>query len=300
MIKIANAPCSWGALEFDLQGKAATYDIVLDEMQRSGYSGTELGDWGFMPTDPAVLKAELAQRSLTLLGAFVPVALKEESQHAAGVEAALKVARLLAAVEGTTPLIVLADDNGKVPERTLNAGRVTSEMGLTDDQWKVFAAGVDRIAAEVKKETGLRLVVHHHCAGYAETPEEIEKLLALTNPALVGLCLDTGHYQFAGGDPLAFLKKQGKRVWHMHFKDCHPGIAAQSRKEGWDYFTSVGKGVFCELGKGAVDFPAVAKQLDAQGFNGWIVVEQDVLPGMGKPKDSAQRNRDYLRSIGYK
>jgi len=266
MIKIANAPCSWGALEFDLQGKAATYDIVLDEMQRSGYSGTELGDWGFMPTDPAVLKAELAQRSLTLLGAFVPVALKEESQHAAGVEAALKVARLLAAVEGTTPFIVLADDNGKVPERTLNAGRVTSEMGLTDDQWKVFAAGVDRIAAEVKKETGLRLVVHHHCAGYAETPEEIEKLLALTNPALVGLCLDTGHYQFAGGDPLKFLQKHGKRAWHIHFKDCEPAVAARSRVEGWDYFKSV---------------------------------EQDVLPGMGRPYDSAVRNREYLRSIGF-
>jgi inosose dehydratase len=85
----------------------------------------------------------------------------------------------------------------------------------------------------------------------------------------------------------------------MHFKDCHPGIAEQSRTEGWDYFTSVGKGVFCELGKGAVNFPAVKKELEKLGFDGWIVVEQDVLPGMGKPKDSAQRNREYLKSIGY-
>lgn len=300
MIQIANAPCSWGALEFDLDGKAATFDIVLDEMQQTGYAGTELGDWGFMPTDPSELKKELAKRNLALLGAFVPVALKDAGTHADGVAAALKVARLLSGVEGDKPFIVLADDNGKIPERTKNAGRVKPEMGLTTGEWQTFAEGVERIAREVKKETGMRLVFHHHCGGYVETPAEIDTLLSLTDPSLVGLCLDTGHYQFAGGDPLAFLKKQGKRVWHMHFKDCHPGIAAQSRKETWDYFTSVGKGVFCELGKGAVDFPAVAKQLDAQGFNGWIVVEQDVLPGMGKPKDSAQRNRDYLRSIGYK
>jgi inosose dehydratase len=299
MIKIANAPCSWGALEFDLQGKPATYDIVLDEMQKTGYAGTELGDWGFMPTDPEKLKSELKKRELALLGAFVPVALKDETTHQKGVEAALKVARLLAAVEGNSPFIVLADNNGSIPERTKNAGRVKPGMGLSESEWKVFAKGVERIAKEVKKETGMRLVFHHHCGGYVETPEEIDKLFALTDPALVGLCLDTGHYQFGGGDPLKFLKNNAGRVWHMHFKDCEPAIAEQSRKEAWDYFKSVEKGVFCELGKGAVDFPAIKAELEKQGFNGWIVVEQDVLPGMGKPFDSALRNRQYLKSIGF-
>ncbi|MBA4385481.1 MAG: xylose isomerase, partial [Anaerolinea sp.] len=250
MIKIANAPCSWGALEFDLQGKPATFDVVLDEMQKTGYEGTELGDWGFMPTDPDVLKKELAKRSLTMLGAFVPVALNDETTHQKGEEAALKVARLLSAVEGSSPVIVLADNNGSIPERTQNAGRVTPEMGLSEAEWKTFAKGVERIAKAVKSETGMRLVFHHHCGGYVETPAEIDKLLALTDPSLVGICLDTGHYQFAGGDPVKFLQANAKRVWHMHFKDCEPAIAEQSRKEGWDYFKSVEKGVFCELGKG--------------------------------------------------
>jgi len=298
MIKIANAPCSWGALEFDLQGKPATFDVVLDEMQKTGYEGTELGDWGFMPTDPAVLKTELAKRSLTMLGAFVPVALKDETTHQKGEEAALKVARLLSAVEGSSPVIVLADNNGSIPERTQNAGRVTTAMGLSDEEWKIFAKGVERIAKAVKKETGMRLVFHHHCGGYVETPAEIDKLLALTDPSLVGICLDTGHYQFAGGDPVKFLQANAKRVWHMHFKDCEPAIAAQSRAEGWDYFKSVEKGVFCELGKGSVDFKSVKAELEKQGFEGWIVVEQDVLPGMGKPFDSALRNRQFIKSIG--
>jgi inosose dehydratase len=298
MIKIANAPCSWGALEFDLQGKPATFDQVLDEMKDTGYVGTELGDWGFMPTDPGQLKSELQGRGLSLLGAFVPVALKDAGAHKKGEEAALKVARLLAAVEGALPFIVLADDNGKNPIRTQNAGRVTPDMGLNDAEWQVFAYGVERIARAVKKETGLRLVVHHHCAGYCETPAEIARLLDLTDPDLVGLCLDTGHYQFAGGDPLSFLQKYASRVWHVHFKDCQPQIADQSRAECWDYFKSVEKGVFCELGKGAVDFPAIKRELEKQSYNDWIVVEQDVLPGMGKPKESALRNRQYLQSIG--
>src|SRR5581483_5487785 len=94
------------------------------------------------------------------------------------------------------------------------------------------------------------------------------------------------------------LQAHAPRIWHVHFKDCEPRIAAQSRIEEWDGPTSVGHGVFCELGKGAVDFPSVVKQLRAMNYDGWIVVEQDVLPGMGTPKASAQRNRDYLRAIG--
>jgi inosose dehydratase len=182
MIKIANAPCSWGALEFDLQGKPATYDIVLDEIHKTGYVGTELGDWGFMPTNPAVLKDELQKRELKLLGAFVPVALKDAARHADGEARAVKIAHLLADVQGDLPFIVLADDNGSVLQRTQNAGRVTPDMGLSEADWLVAAAGVERIARAVKQETGLRLVVHHHCAGYVETPDEIENCFHSRTP----------------------------------------------------------------------------------------------------------------------
>ena len=194
--------------------------------------------------------------------------------------------------------IVLADDNGSVKERTLNAGRISANMGLTDDEWQIFAEGANFVAAEVKAKTGLRTVFHHHCAGYVETPDEIDQLMALTDPALVGLVLDMGHYQFGGGNPLNALIKHKNRIWHIHFKDCHPDIAAKSRTEGWDYFQSVGNGVFCELGKGVVDFPAIVEELTKQQYAGWIVVEQDVLPGMGNPKACARRNRDFIKSLG--
>ena len=298
ILKIANAPTSWGVLEFELEGETQRYGQVLDEIQETGYTGTELGDWGFLPPEPQELKRELRSRGLELVGAFVPVALVDRGTHKVGETTALQTARLLAEVGGENTLIILADKNASVAERTANAGRIKPEHGLTAEQWKIFVDGVSRIADAVRRETGLRLVFHHHCAGYVETPREVEVLLSLTDPTLVGLCLDTGHYRFGGGDPVRAVETYADRIWHVHFKDSQPEIAARSRAEGWDYFQSVREGIFSELGKGEVNFPAVLQALRDMSFEHWIVVEQDVLPGMGTPKESARRNRNYLRSIG--
>ncbi|MSU61867.1 MAG: xylose isomerase [Pedosphaera sp.] len=297
-IRIANAPCSWGVLEFDLPGKALGYAQVLDEIRDTGYTGTELGDWGFMPTDPPELRRELDARELTMLGAFVPVAFADGSAHEAGEALAVKTARLLSTVEGKAPFIVLADDNGKDTVRTKKAGRIAATDGLSEAQWATFAQGVQRVAQAVRDQTGLRCVFHHHCAGFIETPDEIARLLQLTDPTLVGLCFDTGHYRFGGGEPMAGLHRHRDRIWHMHFKDCSPSVHAQSRANEWNYFESLKHGVFCELGKGDVDFAAVTRELRRTQYSGWIVVEQDVLPGMGAPKEFARRNREFLKTCG--
>ncbi len=204
---------------------------------------------------------------------------------------------------GLLPLVILADDNGTDPVRTQYAGRVRSEMGLSPAEWEIFARGAERIARAVRDETGLPVAFHHHCAGYVETPEEIARLLDMTDRDLLGLVLDTGHYLYGTGlvdgqRVLDGLDRFGERIRHVHFKDCQPQIAQRARTEGWDYFTAVQHGVFCELGLGAVPFAAIAEWLGVRGYQGWIVVEQDVLPGMGSPKASAERNRAYLRTIG--
>jgi len=87
------------------------------------------------------------------------------------------------------------------------------------------------------------------------------------------------------------------RIWYIHLNDCRRDIAEKSRAEGWDYFQALRHGIFCELGKGCVDFPKVLRWLKSIGYQGYVLVEQDVLPGMGAPKNSALRNREYLRSI---
>ena len=305
-IRVGNAPCSWGSLEFEgLGGQPLTCERMLDELVETGYCGTELGDWGFMPTEPAALRAVLEARGVVMVGAFVPVRFAVESAHAAGAEAAVRVARLLAgaAAPDHAPMVILADDNGSVPARTANAGRVTPALGLDDAGWAVFCRGVEAVSRAVRDAAGLPVGFHHHCAGYVETPDEIAALLRGTSPELLGLVFDTGHYAFGAGDrdgaaTRAGLDRFADRITHMHYKDCEPEVAARAAAEGWDYFQSVGNGVFCELGKGCVDFPATTEELRRRGYTGFITVEQDVLPGMGAPKESARRNREYLKTLG--
>jgi inosose dehydratase len=306
-IHIGNAPCSWGTLEFaGMAGERIAYPRMLDELAATGYSGTELGDWGYMPTDPTALRVELDRRSLTLTGAFVPVALRDSATHAPGVAAALRVARLLAAAsEGVAarPFLVLADNNGGDRVRTAWAGRVRPDQGLGPDEWHIFAVGAEAVARAVRDETGLRTVFHHHCAGFVETPNEIAALLDITDPSLLGLVFDTGHYVYGAGATdgaaaLEGLARFAERIWYVHFKDCDPQIAARARAAGLDYFAAIRRGLFCELGRGCVDFAAVTAWLRGRGYSGFITVEQDVLPGMGTPAESAQRNRAHIRNIG--
>jgi inosose dehydratase len=298
---VGNAPCSWGTLEFEgMKAEQIGFGRMLDELVETGYTGTELGDWGYMPTDAPTLTQELTRRGVVLLGAFVPVALKDRSAHEAGTKNAVKTARLLAAVaREPAPFLVLADNNGSVPERTLNAGRVNSNFSLSPAEWKVFAEGANSAARAVLEATGLRTVFHHHCAGYVETPDEIARFLELTNPQTVGLVFDTGHYVFGSGDcdAIAGLERFRDRIWYVHLKDCRQDLARTSREQHWDYFQSLRQGIFCELGQGCVDFPKVLQALKNEGYSGYVLVEQDVLPGMGAPRDSALRNREYLRSI---
>lgn len=302
-LKVGNAPCSWGTIE-GLE-KSIPYSQMLDELVATGFTGTELGDYGFMPTDSAQLREELTSRDLTMLGAYHGVYLRDPGTHEQGREKGLRIASLLASVadvgdEEWRPLLVLADEHSRDGPRFARAGRITRELGLEAGEWRVFAEGAQAIAETVRGETGIETVFHPHCAGYVETPEEIERLCELTD---LGLVMDTGHYLYGSGSSEGERVSEGleqlkDRIRYVHLKDCDPEIARRARQSGLDYRAAVGEGVFCELGEGSVDFAAVLAKLREQGYDGWLTVEQDVLPGMGSPKESARRNREYLRSLG--
>jgi inosose dehydratase len=292
-------------LEFEATAVTAPANQVLDEIAATGYAGTELGDWGFLGTDARQLQLDLGRRHLSLVGAFVAIPLTDRSAHDAGEADAVRTARLLAAAtQAESPVVVLSDATAAVKERTAKAGRITAGDGLPAAAWEVVAAGADRIARAVRDATGLRTVFHHHCATYVETPEEIDALMDRTDPDLVGLCVDTGHATYGGGDPVDILSRHAPRVRHVHFKDCSAAIANEARAGRWDYRQAIQRGLFCELGQGQVDFAAVLARLQTIRYDGWIVVEQDVLSadGMpaasGTPAASAQRNRQFLRRLG--
>jgi inosose dehydratase len=295
-IRIGTAPVSWGIMEVKTAwGRNQTFDSVLDEMVSAGYNGTELGPWGFLPTSPKELMAELSPRKLDLIGAFVPIALAQPELHQAGLESAVTTARLLA--ECGAPFVVLAD---AMSERRMGiAGRVLEEKdGLNDRQWAAAAKLLEEVAAEANT-LGVRAVFHHHAGTYVETPLEIERLLSSTDPSLLGLCLDTGHYFYGGGDPTEAAKQYAARIWHVHLKDVRGNVLDCARKDKTGFLDAVGRGVFCPLGKGTVDIAGVIGALQARGYNGWVVFEQDVdptKPGI-VPMESAAASRRYLRDM---
>jgi inosose dehydratase len=279
---------------------------MLDELAATGYTGTELGDWGFMPTDPAALAAELDRRSLTLIGAFVPVELRGDAATTAPhIAHACQTGTLLAETarrlgQRHRPLVILADTNGTDPDRTARAGRIT---GRTPSTPLVNAAKTATAAAEaVYAACGLESAFHHHCAGIVETPDEIRRFLHHVATPHLGLVYDTGHLLYGSGDNhtdlVALLREYAPAIRLVHFKDCDTTVADTIRQRGGDYFAALQAGIFCELGRGAVPFAAIDAALTEIGYDGWIVVEQDVLPGMGAPRDSADRNRRFLQTIG--
>ena len=297
-IRVANAPCSWGVLECDGHANTLACSQVLDELAATGYEGTELGDWGFMATEPTALRADIDRRALTLVGAFVPVNLSDAGAHAEGIERAVRTATLLRDAGQPGAFIVLADMTDGNVRRIAIAGRVGEADGLDPQRWDVLTHGAHATARAVRDRTGLRTVFHPHCGSFVETPDEVDLLMSRTDPALLGLCLDTGHLTYAGGDPVLAFERYRGRVWHVHFKDCEPRIAEDMRRDHRDYFAAVRNGVFCELGRGSVDFPRLVSVMREDGYDGWIVVEQDVLPALGTPEESARRNRRYLRTLG--
>jgi len=307
-IRVANAPCSWGTIEGF--GEGVPWQQMLDELAETGYAATELGDLGYLPSEPAALRDALNGRGLALLGGFEAVPLLRSGVVRERRERLVQIAALMAAAAdvgraGRAPWFILADDSSDRPERMLHAGRIGPAQQLDRGERRRFADNAAEVARLIEGETGLRTLYHHHCGHHVESPDEIDAFLDATDPALINLVFDTGHAVYGSGRSdddgqlaVTLLERWWERVAYVHFKDCHALVAERARREGWDYQRAVGAGVFCELGHGSVDFASVLASLRARGYRDWITVEQDVLPGMGTPAASARRNRDTLRALG--
>ncbi len=292
-IRVGNAPVSWGVMEVADWGEQIPYSKVLDEIAAAGYAGTELGPYGYFPTEPGELASQLSARGLQLVASFVPIPLAHPDRHESGYQEAIKVAQLLA--QTGAPLIVLADEMSEA--RMAVSGRVDeSRDGMTDQQWDGAAQILGRIC-DACNELGLRAVFHHHAGTFVETPKEIARLCENTDPDLLGLCLDTGHYFFGGGDPLDAVRSYGARIRHLHLKDVQLPVLEAARRDGVGFLEAVRRGVFCELGEGAIDLKRIIQDMAAGGYADWAIVEQDVDTRSSdvKPFESARRSREFLR-----
>lgn len=292
----ASAPDSWGVLDYPGPSWNQSYEKMLDEMVQAGYTGSELGPYGFFPTDPAVLKPQLDKRKLKLLGSFVPVVLSDPASAGVAVEHIRKVGNLLSTLKA--PFLVLADAQSDVRDHI--SGRVPSDgsAGLTSAQWKNVAKVVEE-AARVANEFGLDLVFHPHVATYVETPEECERFFDVTSHTGVGLCLDTGHCVYGGGDTVFEADKFRSVLRFVHIKDVDSKVLDVARRRELTFEQAIEEKAFTIIGQGSIDFPAFFRVLAKNNYSGWMVVEQDVKFGATviSPAESIAASLKYLRGV---
>lgn len=294
-IRIGNAPCSWG-VEFADDPRNPPWRRVLSECAAAGYKGIELGPIGFMPEDPALLGEALAQDDLTLIGGVVFRPFHDPEKWDEVLDAATRTCKALVA-HGAQQLVLIDSIS---PRRAPTAGRAEAAEQMDTAEWTAFRDRIATVAKMSAEEYGLTVGIHAHAAGFIDFEPELERLLDEVDEKILKICFDTGHHSYAGFDPVAFMRRHIGRISYMHFKDIDPRVKADVIANGTGFYDACGQGIFCNLGTGDVDFPAIRKILLDARFEGWCTVEQDCDPTLDvSPIDDARKNRDYLKSIGF-
>jgi inosose dehydratase len=285
--KLAGAPISWGVCEIPGWGRMLPPERVLAEMASLGLTATEMGPVGYLPTDPDEIRALLDKHGLGLVGAFVPLVLHERS---------LDEAR--AVLDEVIPLIGALD------------GEVLVAAAVTDLQWSpripLERDGYARMAenlrtlSELAAASGLRLALHPHVGSLVETAEDIDAVIAQGE---VDWCLDTGHLAIGGTDPVEFTAANAGRIVHVHLKDVDMELAERVRSGELSLVEATRRGLFRPLGDGDASIDEVVAQLDHNGYERWLVLEQDTTltgeePPVGRgPVIDVRRSIDYLATL---
>lgn len=286
--RIAGAPITWGVCEVPGWGHQLDPDRVLGEMSELGLEATELGPDGFLPVDPTDLRELLDRHGLRLVGGFIPVVLHDRD--------AWKTVR----PDIDRRLATLARGGAEVAVAAAATGRDGYEgtTALADGDWDALATSLRELES-MADANGIRLTVHPHYGTVIETPEAIEHLLHSSD---VDLCLDTGHVLVGGGDPVALARDASHRIGHVHLKDVDASLADRVRRGEVSYHAAVAEGLYRPLGEGDVDLAAIVGRLDRAGYDGWYVLEQDVVltaapPVHDGPYLAAARSRRYLTDL---
>jgi inosose dehydratase len=281
--RLAGAPISWGACEIPGWGVMPSPDRALAEMAELGLRGTELGPVGFFPDDPEGISAQLGRYGLELVGGFVPLVVHEPELDGA-ISEARKSAELIRKAGGRMLVIgVVQDMEWSAPQE------------LDDRGWARMAEHLNEIET-LAAEYGLTVAVHPHAGTLIETAEQVERAMAVVE---VGWCLDTGHLTIGGADPVQFARSHGDRVVHVHLKDVDANVAADFRAGRRSLLDATRHGLFLPLGKGDARIAEVMDALQAHGYDGWLVLEQDTAITGDEPTVAGGPMRDARESIAF-
>ncbi len=292
-LKLANAPVSWGVDHIG-RPNLPPWQKVFTEIAQAGFRYTELGPLGYLPQDPKVVRNGMVERKLTVVGAALLEPLADPAVLQRSLDAAQRLSRLISEAGGRFMVIV----DWVTPERDRTAGKSSAAPRLKGKALRDFHATFERIG-EISKVEGVQSVAHPHGGTYLEFEDEIEALLAATDPDLVQLAIDTGHSVLAGFDPAALYERHAGRTTYINFKDVSGAVLHQLRSTEMSFMEGVDAGAFCRLGSGVVDFRAFVAALKKHAFKGPAVIEQDRDPSApGDPLSDAIESIAFLKSIG--
>ena len=289
-VNLGIAPIGWCNDDMPELGGENTFQQIVSEMALAGFTGCEIGNK--YPTDPAELKKALDLRGMRIASRWYSSFLitrpieEEEKDFIANLDflAAVGANRINVSeqsysIQGKTDTPILTGDNKYV---------------MNDEEWDVFCRGLNHLG-KIAKDRGFKLCFHHHMGTVVQTSEETDRMMSNTDPDLVFLCYDTGHFTFAGEDPLTMLKKYSDRIGHVHLKDMRLPVVEEVRKNNMSFLQAVRSGAFTVPGDGDVDFDPIFKVLSDAGYKGWLLVEAEQDPAKANPLEYAMKGRAYIR-----
>jgi inosose dehydratase len=257
--RLAGAPISWGVCEVPGWGPQLPPDLVLTEMAAAGLSATEFGPDGFLPASGAGKKQALSAHGLRAVGGFVPVV-----AHLAHVDPVRGMAAVF------DDFLAAGSDTVVFAAATGVAG-YESRPELDAAAWRTLCRNLDRLS-DAAGARGLTAGLHPHVGTLVERPEDVAIVLESSS---IGLCLDTGHVLAGGGDPVALARMAAERIVHVHLKDVDAAMAARVRAGVLGYAEAVAAGMYRPLGRGDAGIATIVAMLEAAGYSGWYVLEQD-------------------------
>lgn len=265
------------------------YRQILSEMALAGYQGSQMS--GKYPQDMATLKQELALRDFTIsepwVGTYFTIDDAVDSKKIFDQQL-----EFMKEIGGDT--IVVAELGDAVHQQPI--APLPNRPIYSDRQWKQLTEGLNQLGKEAY-EAGMQLCYHPHVGTGVETLEDIDRLMAGTNPKYLKLLLDTGHLYYAGVDPLEVTKKYSDRIKHVHLKNIRKKVLDSSIKQGLSFLDSIREGSFTVPGdkEGVIDFAPILSELAKANYEGWLVVEAEQDPNKANPLKYALMARNYLR-----
>jgi inosose dehydratase len=256
-------------------------------MALAGFEGSEVGNK--YPRDPEKLNGALRLRGLTICNAWFSSFLTTKPLAEVEREFVAQCEFLYAV---GARVIGVAEQGNSIQGKQLPV--FDAKPRFTDDEWKRVAQGLNHLGA-IAKQKGMQLTYHHHMGTGVQTTEEIDRLMEMTDPEIVGLLYDTGHLVFSGEDHLAILKKYVKRIKHVHLKNVRFDMLEKARREKWSFLQAVRNGAFTVPGDGGLDFGPVFETLKSAGYTGWWVVEAEQDPAKANPLEYALIARRYIK-----